>query len=645
MATRATTRPPLDLRGNMPNGKRKSVAGHKPIDEEEPDKKKRKPAAKKQPAFKPQPVPITNSSDTPPTDNEIELPPPPVSERKIARRRESTRNIRERQESPTPANPNAISSSSNNDHAKRAKVGGNVRSRSKSIDPIRSAINTSDDPLGGVEETASMKLPTSSSTTTTTALQVQGLSIPSTHPQRPSAPRPLSPPRRTFSSSHLKSSIMGPPPTTGGFTRKTRQSMGKGRIGELSTESVVPIMQSETPVIRKNQELRGQQAKRSSLDHRGSRASSSWGRGEITMPHKNVDSKWFYRHIPVSYPEPIKARMLLVWCAIRALDESLKTPSSSSRKDKGKGKAKPEEGRTDEGDKMLKEIMDEFVREMNRGGVDTSVFGLPGQDKTVMGLKPHPRNASNRKVEAAANADIRKFKDEGSQWSTLISFTNAKQQNVMHSLERKKIQDQQPDVTKAEAWMKDALSVAEGIILQGEGELEGKGEFEDVEYKVDTLQQTSHVALQYILQSSRFLDGIFSSLTSDLRTRDRLGLPSILPERDDEGPDTVSLLSTTRRSAPSGSSSIIDPTKAKSDPMMLLRALAKKESSSQDEKVLEKAMQIPPVALSSATPRRPTATSSSGTATTMTPRRHVLGQTPRKKGMTPGPSEYLTTRI
>ncbi|WVQ68460.1 uncharacterized protein L199_006668 [Kwoniella botswanensis] len=676
MATRAITRsqPPtilqFDTRSNMVNGKRKSmITKQLGIDEDEPDKKKRKPATKKQSIFKPLPVPITNSSDTPPDDNDEDLhllPPPP--ERKIARRRESTREIRERQESPIPIHTNQQSSTSSSNSSKRIKISAeDIRGRAKSIDPIRSAVNTSDDPLGGIEETESMG--------SNRRVQVEGLSIPLLQASRPSGPRPTSPPRRTFSSSHSSQPIagpgpstaqMGPPPTSSkGLVRKTRQSMGrtKGRISELSKESFVPLMESETPVIRKNQQLRGQQARRSSLDHRGSRASSSWGKGEITMPHKNVDSKLFYRHIPVSYPEPIKARMLLVWCANRALEESLKPPSTSSRRDKGKGKAKAEiqeEGRTEEGDKMLREIMDEFVREMNRGGVDTSVFGAPGRQPTVTGLRPHPKNVSNRKVEAAANADIRKYKGEEAQWHALASSTRAKQEDVISRLKKKAEMDSEPDMSTSEDWMKDALDLAQGILDRSDDDmLQSKGEFEDVEFKIDTLHQTSHVALQYVLQSSRFLDGIFSSLTADLRSRDRLGLPPInnVPDNDEEGPDTIGLLSTATRSASSSSSSINNNRENKNqkkvDPMVLLRALALKESKIQNEKLIERAMQIPPVTLTSSSSTTTATTTNNasnviGSATpgrqntlgnSTTPRRPtgLTGQTPRtaRRGMTP----------
>jgi hypothetical protein len=49
-----------------------------------------------------------------------------------------------------------------------------------------------------------------------------------------------------------------------------------------SLDSVVPIPESETPMIRKNKELREAQQRRSSMGLRGQRASTSLGKGEIS---------------------------------------------------------------------------------------------------------------------------------------------------------------------------------------------------------------------------------------------------------------------------------------------------------------------------------------------------------------------------
>lgn len=197
----------------------------------------------------------------------------------------------------------------------------------------------------------------------------------------------------------------------------------------------------------------------------------------------------------------------------------------------------------------------------------------------------------------------------------------------------------EPDMSKAAPWMQQALALADSIIAEEHGGLQHTDDFEDVEYKVDTLHQTSHVALQYVLQASRFLDGIFSSLTADLRARDRLGLPPDLPPHDTDGPDTTALLTSARLSAAPQSSTFASTSsskqprgKSRPDAMSLLRSLASAESRDQsDETVTAAAKVAPMLAISSMTPRRP--------AAGMTPRRHPLGAaTPRgMKGMTPRP--------
>ncbi|WVO14528.1 hypothetical protein L204_102163 [Cryptococcus depauperatus] len=564
MATRRSTRlsSELDASGKVVNGKRKNGGGG---EEGEGNLKKKRQGTRK-PAFQPKPVPLPNSSNTPPEDDLLlELPPPPPSTKKIARRRDSIRAIRERPPSESPPSSHGMVFQSGGNSSKRQKT---ARERSMGS-PLRGVFGTVDDPLAGVEETASM-------TSTGAAPSVQHLTFSKSHKPRPSAPQPSSPPRLTFGSSNLasssktpvSSSSMGPP----SYVRKTRKSMGRtSRMHELQKDMVLPIMESETPVIRKNQELRGQQARRSSLDQRGGRASSSWGRGDITMPHQSVDYKMFYKHIPAAYPDPIKARMLLTWCASRAAGEILK---ASSRKGKERGKHK--EVATEDGDQFIKDVMSDFLQRMNKGMVDTSTFGVPGQESvSVSGLVPHPRNVANRKAEAEMTTIIRRYKEENTQWSAIVNAANTNQQETLRRLEKKMMTNPDPDMSTAPIWMQQALSLADTVLSEPEKVLQPPENFEQIEYKVDVLHESSHVALQYVEQAGRFLNGVFSSLAADLRARDRFGLSPQLPPSDSDGPDTTALLASAR----AASSSLAAPTqnRAKTDSILLLRSLASVE--------------------------------------------------------------------
>ena len=173
--------------------------------------------------------------------------------------------------------------------------------------------------------------------------------------------------------------------------------------------------------------------------------------------------------------------------------------------------------------------------------------------------------------------------------------------------------------------MSRALQLADNVLGQGDGDLASHGEFDDVEFKVDTLLQRSHSALQYSLQATRFLDGIFSSLTSDLRARAQVGEGSSLPSNgaETDAPDAVALLSTTAKAKQPSSSR----GKGKDrDPMAMLRALAAVDARDQSSAAVEAAARLPPASLSSSTSHPPSATPR---RPAVTPRRVGAGTTPR----------------
>ena len=105
---------------------------------------------------------------------------------------------------------------------------------------------------------------------------------------------------------------MGPPT----FIRKTRKSMAGTARDYDNSDSVVPLPESETPMIRKNKELREAQSRRSSLGMRGQRASSSLGRGDISELREV--SQWVDQNLhQVSRTLPSTARCSTITSARR----------------------------------------------------------------------------------------------------------------------------------------------------------------------------------------------------------------------------------------------------------------------------------------------------------------------------------------
>jgi kinetochore protein Mis13/DSN1 len=89
-----------------------------------------------------------------------------------------------------------------------------------------------------------------------------------------------------------------------------------------STKIALPF--SDTPVINRNKELRkkGTGGRRSSLGLRGRRASSLIDNGHSAIPHQQVETSQFYKHIEAEgLSEPRRMKQLLTWCGERALGE------------------------------------------------------------------------------------------------------------------------------------------------------------------------------------------------------------------------------------------------------------------------------------------------------------------------------------
>jgi kinetochore protein Mis13/DSN1 len=106
---------------------------------------------------------------------------------------------------------------------------------------------------------------------------------------------------------------------------------------------------ADTPVIMRNKEMRKTSAdgrRRSSSIMRGRRASSlidsgtsngeldatapdsnNEAEGYLALPHSEVETADFYKHIHQDLTEPRRMRQLLVWCGTRALPER---PSGSA---------------------------------------------------------------------------------------------------------------------------------------------------------------------------------------------------------------------------------------------------------------------------------------------------------------------------
>jgi hypothetical protein len=91
-----------------------------------------------------------------------------------------------------------------------------------------------------------------------------------------------------------------------------------------------------------------------------------------------------------------------VYCAKRALDESV-PPATDALKGKSRDKAKGGL-RTDEGDRLVKEIMEEVMANLGKGLIDTNIFSQPVSLQPRLG-GPRVLQDCTARVRVAETAD------------------------------------------------------------------------------------------------------------------------------------------------------------------------------------------------------------------------------------------------
>lgn len=208
------------------------------------------------------------------------------------------------------------------------------------------------------------------------------------------------------------------------------------RRGLHNSTSTVPVPLNDTPMIKKNREMRREQSERrkSSMGQASARVTESFGAGILANPHPSVDYPEFYTHISPELPEALRIRQLLVWCSSRALSSTSAPTIPSPSEPLPKLKSSQQT--------VLREMQDELMKMLCLGKVDTSL-SLSDSDSSTSGrrkqkVKEHPRNVINRaqeaefiKSEAAANT-------EEVAWSEMVQSLNNKQVNVLDSLDKRR---------------------------------------------------------------------------------------------------------------------------------------------------------------------------------------------------------------
>ncbi|OCL05517.1 hypothetical protein AOQ84DRAFT_246547, partial [Glonium stellatum] len=178
-----------------------------------------------------------------------------------------------------------------------------------------------------------------------------------------------------------------------------------------ATKIALPF--ADTPIIRRNKEMRkgsGQGHRRSSTGMRGRRASSLIDSGASNaVPHAEVETRDFYKHIEQSLPEPRRMKQLLTWCGARALPEK---PSGNVKDINAIMAARA----------IQQELLDDFASKSEM----SDWFSREDTVPSTLVRKPNPQNERNTVMLQELEQEIKRLQEEKAAWEALTASSKPK---------------------------------------------------------------------------------------------------------------------------------------------------------------------------------------------------------------------------
>ncbi|KGO56039.1 Mtw1 kinetochore complex, DSN1 [Penicillium expansum] len=250
--------------------------------------------------------------------------------------------------------------------------------------------------------------------TPSSAVPAKGKSVelPSRRPTRGPAQtthtEPESQPTNTIRSSRARNSPEHQPetkkPKKAGRPPKAKQqvqvseSNGYNSPAQPPEGTKVALPVADTPVIQRNKEFRGGKGDKSDKGRR---------RSSLTLPHREVGTADFYKHIADDgIPEPRRMRQLLIWCATRAIGEK---PSGGSNSDDQSARL------------AARVIQEELLQDFSSNSELSNWLGREDLNPpAVVVKKPNPRNVQNTEKIKELEEHIQKLHKERQSLNALL---------------------------------------------------------------------------------------------------------------------------------------------------------------------------------------------------------------------------------
>ncbi|KAK5017476.1 hypothetical protein LTR60_001921 [Cryomyces antarcticus] len=308
---------------------------------------------------------------------------------------------------------------------------------------------------------------------------------------------------------------------------------------------------ADTPVIRRNKEMRknsGQTSRRSSSGMRGRRASSLMDSGTsngghqefhyngemaikaeddldytetdcpdtTAVPHAEVETSEFYKHISQDLPEPRRMKQLLTWCGTRALPEK---PSGSV----------PDTNAI----LAARVIQEELLKEFANKSAMSDWFNREETAPAVIVKKPNPRNIQNAAKLEELEADVKRLQEEKAAWEDLLkqSFaaTSSSKDAPSHDQQQTPHISTDPNSIDASLLDPEQAAILQTLISQGSPLLSStQSRLQDIssslEFKIDQFADGVHKLEQYRQAAERVADRILAVSAEKLEEREKRSL-------------------------------------------------------------------------------------------------------------------------
>ncbi|TVY42838.1 Kinetochore protein [Lachnellula occidentalis] len=317
--------------------------------------------------------------------------------------------------------------------------------------------------------------------------------------------------------------------------KSTRSSAGRGQNAESSTNAsrlethdyetaaaeqdytdksmegkstVIALPFSDTPVINRNKEMRKKNtgSRRSSLGLRGRRASSLIDNGHSAIPHREVDSAEFYKHIEADgLSEPRRMKQLLTWTGERCLGEK---PAHGEANDLAEQAAR-----------TIKEgLLKDFANRSEFSDWFTREESAPRKVIKV----PNPRNIELEENLVGLEARIKILREEKEQWKALAK--PAPSLPPLFSDNSNHIDPSQIDASlldPEQAAILALVSSASALDLRTRVSKQIRELQSGLEFKVDQFADGVHKIEQYQETASRVANKILAISAVRLEERDK----------------------------------------------------------------------------------------------------------------------------